>query len=85
MASRRLVTAVLKGIDPLLTGDLLKVLDDKGHSGRIVIADANFPAHRTHSVVTDAPGIDVVRMTRAVRYLRGRAGRSRPSSRWTFW
>ena len=57
---------MLKGIDPLLTGDLLKVLDDMGHSDHIVIADVNFPAHRTHSVVIEVPGIDVVRMTRAV-------------------
>ena len=35
---------MLKGIDKLLTGDLLKVLCDMGHGDELVIADANFPA-----------------------------------------
>jgi L-fucose mutarotase len=35
---------VLKGIDPLLSPDLLKVLAEMGHGDEIVIADANFTA-----------------------------------------
>jgi len=35
---------VLKGIDPLLTPDLLKVLAEMGHGDAIVVADANFTA-----------------------------------------
>ncbi len=35
---------MLKGIDPLLTPDLLKVLAQMGHGDEIVIADANFTA-----------------------------------------
>ena len=35
---------MLKGIDKLLTGDLLKVLCDMGHGDELVIADADFPA-----------------------------------------
>lgn len=35
---------MLKGIDPLLTPDLLKVLAEMGHGDEIVIADANFTA-----------------------------------------
>ena len=57
---------MLLGIDPLLTGELLKILDEMGHSDTIVIADANFPAHRVHSRVVEMPGVDIVRMTRAV-------------------
>lgn len=38
---------MLKGIHPLLTGALLKVLDELGHGDSLVIADANFPAHAT--------------------------------------
>ena len=35
---------MLKGIDPLLTPDLLKVLAEMGHGDEIVVADANFTA-----------------------------------------
>ena len=35
---------MLKGIDPLLTPDLLHVLASMGHGDEIVIADANFTA-----------------------------------------
>lgn len=35
---------MLKGIDPLLTPDLLHVLATMGHGDEIVIADANFTA-----------------------------------------
>jgi L-fucose mutarotase/ribose pyranase (RbsD/FucU family) len=33
---------MLKGINPLLTPELLKVLAEMGHGDEIVIADANF-------------------------------------------
>lgn len=35
---------MLKGIDPLISPDLLLVLAQMGHGDTIVIADANFPA-----------------------------------------
>jgi L-fucose mutarotase len=35
---------VLKGIDPLLTPELLKVLAEMGHGDEIIVADANFTA-----------------------------------------
>lgn len=35
---------MLKTINPLLTGDLLRVLSDMGHGDELVITDANFPA-----------------------------------------
>lgn len=35
---------MLKGIDPLLTPDLLRVLAEMGHGDEIVVADANFTA-----------------------------------------
>lgn len=37
---------MLKGIDPVLTPDLLKVLMEMGHDDAIVLADANFTAVR---------------------------------------
>ena len=35
---------MLKGIPKILSPELLKVLDEMGHSDRIVISDGNFPA-----------------------------------------
>lgn len=58
---------MLTGINPLLTGDILKALDDMGHSDLVVIADANFPAHRMPGTCIEVPGVDVVTMTAAVR------------------
>lgn len=36
---------MLRGIDPLLHGALLKVLDDMGHGDRLFVVDRNYPAH----------------------------------------
>ena len=47
---------MLKGIDPLLTGNLLKILCDMGHGDEIVVADANFPAERCGKRVIRLPG-----------------------------
>ncbi|TQS41984.1 RbsD/FucU family protein [Cryptosporangium phraense] len=35
---------MLKGIDPLLNGDLLKLLDEMGHGDQLLVADRNYPA-----------------------------------------
>ena len=35
---------MLKGINPILSPDLLKILSEMGHGDEIVIADGNFPA-----------------------------------------
>lgn len=36
---------MLLNINPLLTGDLLRILDHMGHGDQLVISDANFPAY----------------------------------------
>lgn len=51
---------MLKGINKLLTGDLLKILCDMGHGDELVIADANFPAEALASRLIRLPGIDGV-------------------------
>ena len=38
---------MLKGIDPLLSGALLKVLDEMGHGDHLVVVDRNYPATAT--------------------------------------
>jgi L-fucose mutarotase len=35
---------MLIGIDPLLSGDLLKMLDDMGHGDELLLVDRNYPA-----------------------------------------
>ena len=35
---------MLQGINPLLTGELLKRLGEMGHSEAVVVVDAHFPA-----------------------------------------
>ena len=44
---------MLKGINPILTGDLLALLDQMGHSDTVVIADAHFPAYRLSDIVEE--------------------------------
>jgi L-fucose mutarotase len=53
----------LKGIDPLLNGELLKALDELGHGDLLVIADRNFPAHSQGAPVirVDAGAVDTAR------------------------
>lgn len=38
---------MLKGIDPLLGGALLHLLDDMGHGDQLAVVDRNFPAAAT--------------------------------------
>jgi L-fucose mutarotase len=59
---------MLKGIDPLLTPELLMRLAEMGHGDEIVIADANFTAARlaTRCPVVHLPGVDVERAAQAV-------------------
>lgn len=57
---------MLKNIDKLLTGDILKTLCDMGHGDELVIADANFPADACAKRLIHLPGIDGVRATKAI-------------------
>lgn len=57
---------MLKNIDPLLTGDLLKILDDMGHGDLLALVDNNFPAHRYDVPVIALRGNDVDRVARAI-------------------
>ena len=63
---------MLKGIDPLLTPELLKILAEMGHGDEIIIADANFTAktlaqgpHGAKPLVY-LPGAGVERVAQAV-------------------
>jgi L-fucose mutarotase len=49
---------VLKNIDPLLTGSLLRLLDEMGHGDVLGLVDRNFPAYRYGVPVVDLRGAD---------------------------
>jgi L-fucose mutarotase len=57
---------VLKGIDPLLSPDLLHILAEMGHGDEIVVADANFPSARLARRLTRLDGIGAARAAEAV-------------------
>jgi L-fucose mutarotase len=62
---------MLKGIDPVLTPELLKVLMEMGHDDAIVLADANFTAVRyaNGKPIIRLPGIGMARAVAAVTSL----------------
>jgi L-fucose mutarotase len=59
---------MLKGIDPLLSPDLLKTLAEMGHDDAIVLADANFTAMSlgVGKTVLRLPGVGMLRTLEAV-------------------
>jgi L-fucose mutarotase len=57
---------MLRGIDPILSPDLLRILRAMGHGDDIVIADANFPGESTAVEFVRLDGVDAVRTLRAV-------------------
>ncbi|MFT4028879.1 MAG: RbsD/FucU domain-containing protein [Protaetiibacter sp.] len=57
---------MLLGIDPLLSGELLHVLDDMGHSDRLLLADANFPLIRYSCPVIRVGDVPMSRVLDAV-------------------
>jgi L-fucose mutarotase len=59
---------VLKGIDPLITPELIKLLMEMGHDDAIVVADANFTAMSLGAgkPVLRLPGAGMVHVIRAI-------------------
>lgn len=57
---------MLRGIDPLLSPDLLQALRAMGHGDHLVLADANFPAHSTGRKVIRCDGVDGPRLLQAI-------------------
>ena len=60
---------MLKGISPLISPELLKILNEMGHGDEIVFADANFPTVSTGKQVVRADGIGAVELLDAVLQL----------------
>lgn len=57
---------MLKGIDPLLTPDLLLLLAEAGHGDVVAVVDRNYPAHSAGVPVVELPGADVPAALRAI-------------------
>ena len=57
---------MLKGIDPLLTPDLLYMLRAMGHGDDLVIVDGNFPASSTNARVARVDGANATEVLAAV-------------------
>lgn len=56
---------MLKNIDPLLSGELLRHLDELGHGESLVLADRNYPAYATGCPVVRLE-VDAVRAATAI-------------------
>jgi L-fucose mutarotase len=57
---------MLKGLDPLLSADLLHVLRAMGHGDELAIVDANFPAATMGKRVVRLDGVSATRALEAV-------------------
>ena len=57
---------MLKGIDPLLNGDLLKILDDMGHGDELLLVDRNYPAAASGKPVVRLGEVSINRAARAI-------------------
>ena len=50
---------MLKGIAPVISPELLKVLAEMGHGDELILADAHFPGHTMNPRVLRADGIGI--------------------------
>ena len=57
---------MLKGVDPLLSGDLLKILDDMGHGDRLLLVDRNYPASASGKPVVRLGEVSIIRAAAAI-------------------
>jgi L-fucose mutarotase len=53
---------MLKGISPVLSPELLKVLAEMGHGDEIVLADVHFPGHSVNARTLRADGVSITRL-----------------------
>jgi L-fucose mutarotase len=57
---------MLKGINPLLSGELLKVLDEMGHGDQLLLVDRNYPAAASGRPVIRLGDVTVTRTAQAI-------------------
>ncbi|OQC14005.1 MAG: L-fucose mutarotase [Lentisphaerae bacterium ADurb.Bin082] len=66
VGSREVVDAMLKGIAPCISPELLKSLAEMGHGDKIVLADAHFPSHTLGPRVIRADGLGIPELLRGI-------------------
>lgn len=57
---------MLKGIDPVLTPELLLLLAEMGHGDVLAVVDRNYPAHSVRAPVVELAGVGLVTALRAI-------------------
>ena len=57
---------MLKGISPLISPDLIKILMEMGHGDELVIADGNFPAASVARRLVRADGLSCTALLQAI-------------------
>ena len=57
---------MLKGISPIISPDLLRILDKMGHGDEIVISDGNFPGESVGRIVLRSDGTGVPELLSAI-------------------
>ncbi|HEY1986438.1 MAG TPA: L-fucose mutarotase [Terracidiphilus sp.] len=57
---------MLKGISPVLSPELLKILCEMGHGDEIVLADAHFPGHSSKTRVLRADGLTITALLHGI-------------------
>ena len=57
---------MLKGIDPLLSGELLRLLDEMGHGDQLLVVDRNYPAAASGRPVVRLGEVSVGRAIAAI-------------------
>lgn len=50
---------MLKGISPVISPDLLKIMAEMGHGDELILADAHFPGHTVGKRVVRADGLRI--------------------------
>lgn len=57
---------MLKGIDPLLSGELLRILDEMGHGDQLLLVDRNYPAQASGKPVVRLGEVTTLRAATAI-------------------
>jgi L-fucose mutarotase len=57
---------MLIGIDPLLSGELLKLLDEMGHGDELAVVDSNYPAFTSGRPVVQLGDVSATRAVEAI-------------------
>ncbi len=57
---------MLRGVDPLLSGELLQHLDQLGHGDVLALVDRNFPAYRYGRPVVELRGTDTAQAAQSL-------------------